>query len=283
MIPSSGNDPGNGSFVDVALAVGGFLAWTYLLASLVLVPITKRRAFKERKVIAAQLINNIDEQSETEFCLYLRPYFSDYRFGLQSDRLSLDSLEFGRWLSFEDAVAQAVDRQHSVVALGGNRGADGPAEIVVPDRNWQDAVTKLMEHASLIVIVPFSQPATRWEVKQVFRKSMLDKTVFIVPPLTENYVSLNAAMFNEDKIPWDVYEYSHTVFGLEGFQLPKFRGDGGMFWYDNVLDEWAMHPFSGLMDCTPKNLRRLIFDVRSIASVPNFVRLLPKRRLRLVE
>lgn len=282
-ISGTGNYADRGSFIELALAVSGILALIYLAASWILVPATKRMAFKERKGVADHLIKNIGQNSDVNFCLYLRPYFSDYCFGLQSSRFSLNSLAFGRWLSFEDAVAQAIDCKCSVVTLGGNRGKDGPAEIVVPDRDWQDAVTTLMEHASLIVVIPFSQPATRWEVKQVFRKSMLDKTVFIVPPLTDNYVVLNAAMFNEDKIPWDVYEYSHKVFSLEGFQLPKFRGDGGMFWYDKVLDEWAMHPFSGVMDCTPQNLRRLIFEVRNIPSVPNFVRLLPKRRLTVVK
>lgn len=113
------------------------------------------------------------------FVLYLRPFASTDAFKIR--------VRYGQGVAtyeLEEVLSKAVRPFGLLIALGGSVEHVGAARIKSTDVNWQEAVTRLMRQALLIVMVPSARPGTLWEIQQLLAENWIVKTAFIDAPNT---------------------------------------------------------------------------------------------------
>ena len=113
------------------------------------------------------------------FVLYLRPFASTDAFKIR--------VRYGKGMAtyeLEEVLSQAVRPFGLLIALGDSVEHVGAARIKSTDVNWQEAVTRMMRQALLIVMVPSARPGTLWEIQQLLAENWIVKTAFIDAPNT---------------------------------------------------------------------------------------------------
>lgn len=95
----------------------------------------------------------------------------------------------------EESLDDAIGLNAMFVALGDRLASYGAAKITVKDEDWQNMFYRLANASQLIFMLPGSSAGALWELEQIAASpSLLDKTVFIMPPEHEwALVSVEAA------------------------------------------------------------------------------------------
>lgn len=189
-----------------------------------------RRVQTDRDRYAAALLVHLDQgaTSSSDFALYLRPFFADRRFALTGDgSLDYNAVRFGGTKSLEGLVADALDTQKTLLAIGGLHSGRGPGRVVVPDDQWQAVFQQLAHAAPMIVAMPFAQSATAWEIKTLAEGGLLNKVMFVVPPL--NTRMRGQFRGQKTKTTADIYNASRRQFRDAGILMPELGEWGGIF------------------------------------------------------
>ena len=213
----------------------------------------------DRNKFANRLISEGSGTYNHEFSLYLRPFILDNEINISPDIRSDEIFSSFLMTNFENCVAQAVDKTHPIVSLGTERASFGPGASSTHDDRWKDVILDLMEHASLIIVVPIIQPATMWEIQQIFIKNYLSKTVFIVPPY--KFLSLS----DRNKLPGQILDSIYRS-GIEklhrvGINLPFVNSNGGLFWLHSP-NLWRVRYFKKREHFSYLTVRNAIFQSR---------------------
>lgn len=85
-------------------------------------------------------------------------------------------------IELEELLAQAAEATGELVGLGRHGEHAGAGRIEVDDDEWQLAVSKLVEQADLIFLIPHHTPGTLWEVEQMLDSDNMHKLIVVKPP-----------------------------------------------------------------------------------------------------
>lgn len=169
---------------------------------------------------------------DAPFTLYLRPFVStDAISEIKQQFVQVGALHGNAphlamgsdRLEFEAQIERAVRPFGQMVALGLPMEHEGAGRILVGDDEWQAAITSLMDHARLIVLLPSPRPGTLWEVDQLLASDRMQKTIIIDPP--------NAASDRSDYDPVAEWENIRTAFDARGYTLPEDDPDGQLVYF----------------------------------------------------
>jgi hypothetical protein len=93
---------------------------------------------------------------------------------------------YRRGFTFEEMLAEEMADIGPLIAVGspGEKlppfGAD---RLYLSSMDWRGAVRRLMDDAALIIVVVADTDNIRWEIREIYKRNHLSKTVFIIPPL----------------------------------------------------------------------------------------------------
>jgi uncharacterized protein (DUF983 family) len=82
-------------------------------------------------------------------------------------------------LDFEALLAEALDQDFPLIALGKPGEAVGAGRVELNDQTWQPAVKLLAQAAQCIVVIPSDTQGTLWELEWLFREQFLQKTLIL--------------------------------------------------------------------------------------------------------
>jgi hypothetical protein len=90
----------------------------------------------------------------------------------------------------ETLLAAVMEPIAPVIALGKGGEQVGAGRVDVPDDRWQEAFAVLARSAHAIFLLPSMHDGTHWEVDFLVREpALLDRTVFLVPPVFSGNIS----------------------------------------------------------------------------------------------
>ncbi|MEM7006089.1 MAG: hypothetical protein AAF498_09435 [Pseudomonadota bacterium] len=177
------------------------------------------------------------------FVLYLRPFSSTDAMGETQISAVPVQTAGGRQLiigtdnlEFETQIEQAVRPIGMMVGLGRPLEHEGAGRISLSDDVWQEAISALMAHAELIIMLPSPDGGTRWEVETLLRSDLMNKTVIVDPP--------NHASRRKDYDPVGEWAEARNVFAEEGYTLPEDAPDGQLVWFGSEREPAAFHQLS---------------------------------------
>ena len=119
--------------------------------------------------------------------VYLRS-FKDDRLSIRADgtRDMVDLLTLHRRFNYERVLIASSRHFGPVVALGepGERVPPvGAFRLYLEHENWKAGVTSLLNDSRFIVVSLGETPSVAWEITEVKELGLLDRTVFVVPPV----------------------------------------------------------------------------------------------------
>ena len=136
-----------------------------------------RRNQKRRDISATRLNDLIakDSPDVEHFAVYLRPFASTDRLEARSRRGSVDRPgEIPAHLDLEAVLTRAFRKTCPLVALGRQGETyEGAGRIEVSDDEWQNAIRKLSDQASMLLIIPSAHPGTLWELNRLAKDPQL--------------------------------------------------------------------------------------------------------------
>ena len=189
---------------------------------------------KGRDLEAARVWQRIQDGRPTKpFVLYLRPFISTNQIAAEDFKLApVRSAPGGpvhlapamERVEFEEEVEQALRRIGPVIALGKPLEHMGAGRIEVTDKVWQDAIGRLMDEATLVVLLPSPRPGTSWEIERLISSGHLQKTILIDPP---NEAGSSDASYD----PVEEWAGVRESFSGKGYQLPEDAPEGQLIWF----------------------------------------------------
>jgi hypothetical protein len=140
------------------------------------------------------------------FCLYLRPFIT-------TNKITIGEMDL------ETILAYCLSRISPMIALGHPGEHIGAGRIKTTDEHWQEEITRLIDKANLIFIVPSHREGTLWEIKNLAQEKYLSKTIFIMPP----NILFEGEAYEQQ---WAKALEAAKVYGL---QIPPYTREGLFF------------------------------------------------------
>jgi hypothetical protein len=257
-----------GNIGNVIGATIVFLLFMFVFVFLVIrarkkIRTSAEQAQGDRNRFALKVVGSRGLGTETGFCLFLRPFLLDGAIKTETNIYAEDIFTGIINNTVENSLTQAIDRKYPVVALGGEPVTFGPGGAAVKDGDWADLILDLMDVAQLIVVVPFAQPSTLWEIKQIHMRGFLHKTVFFVPPHSAK--SQSDMMRNRGIDLAQLYDSSIERFKKDGIPMPRMGPTGGLYWLHGQRDAgplWRYRTFRRSHHLSYKTIRKIILEVR---------------------
>lgn len=165
----------------------------------------------------------------------VRRYLMTNRFTANSSVFRLP-IEPPRY-SLESAVMRAFVPSFGFISVGGGVDDLGAGRLMNVGMEWQEIVRDLLKRSDLFVcLIPSGSAGVQWEVSELRRAGLLDKTMWIMPPA--------------DAVPSGEHEWNSATFGLAPMRiaLPRFREAGGFFFLDCEGVVRHEEPFSALWE-----------------------------------
>lgn len=120
-------------------------------------------------------------------------------------------------VDLEAALAEVVEAEIPMVALGEPGEHFGVGRIKTTDQQWQDDLRVLAEKALVLFAIPSDRPGTLWELDFIREQGFLRKTVFIMPPKAQRKA-----------MPW-AEKWQQITSGVKHLQLPPYEKHGLVF------------------------------------------------------
>jgi hypothetical protein len=125
-----------------------------------------------------QRVLNQDQEEQTKFGLYLRPFVSTDHLPVQTSNFRSRGSFDNRAVHFdiETMLKRAFNKKLELLALGRPEDIEeGVARLTVDNNGWQDIVQSLADRATFIIMVPMLRQGTLWEI----RMALVDKAIQI--------------------------------------------------------------------------------------------------------
>lgn len=120
------------------------------------------------------------------FVLFLRPFDTLQRLTAQGRAPRLGG--YTDHVDYEEVLVAAFDGWMPVVAVGEALDQDrlstsfaGVGRATTTAESWKVVVARLVAEASIILVVPFANEGTQWEIERVVRSGAIERTVLIMP------------------------------------------------------------------------------------------------------
>ncbi|MEW8111188.1 MAG: hypothetical protein AB2802_19090 [Candidatus Thiodiazotropha endolucinida] len=102
------------------------------------------------------------------------------------------------------------------MCVGNGEKDVGVGNIIVPDSEWKELVSKLIMYADHVFIMPFPSKGILWEIDEIINNSdYLDKTLFLMPPALH-------ILGDRDK-NWSEVQ---SLLNFKGYHLPNYSKKG---------------------------------------------------------
>jgi hypothetical protein len=211
--------------------------------------------------VAKSEFSGTDADSKAKVALYLRPFEFDGCYLMTMPRTGLLHVPTEFEKDFTDICRRS---QIALIGLGGvpnSRRLGSAGRASTTDLHWKSKVVEQIERALFVVIVPFSNPGTLWELEFICsNRKWLDKTLFIMPPRPQ---SLLHAVMNKQYLPFRacVEERWNTVrveLQRMMIQLPVYDEKGGVFRINGYGEAHCVTPLDDMRD---SDLERLIVHI----------------------
>ncbi len=217
-----------------------------------------------RDLRAQQLCDALlDGQPPTEpFVLYLRPFASTDQIDAEVAKSVRVSGPTGTQvvfatdrIEFEEQIEKALRPFGLLVGLGRPLEHIGAGRIVVSDEIWKQAISAMMDHSELIVLLPSSIGGTSWEVGELMKSGRMNKTIVVDPP--------NAAGARRpDYNPAAEWRNIKAAFGGGGYDLPDDDPDGLLLYFGDQTEPIAEVRLSFDGDNDVRRFARRILKMR---------------------
>lgn len=140
----------------------------------------------------------------------------------------------------ESLVIELLEQRGALLCVDESSFQHGMGRIAFRDDEWQDAVLKLCECATAIVMYPAATTGTFWELSQLAGHGWLDRTIFFMPPHVVGTGSRApgwlrrafAALPEDARRRFDLrdgWEQARARAAALGVALPAYRDAGGLF------------------------------------------------------
>lgn len=199
-----------------------------------------------------------------DFSLYLRAFETTGR--SPQEHLGADGgglpgfdvrSEDEQFLDFETALAEAMEPNAPLVALGLRGEHVGAGRIEVAEDRWQEALKSLAQRAMVIFLLPSGRPGTRWEIESVQSRGLLWKTIFIMPPSPSRGFFAGLAPNKRKVVQWeDAWEVTLSQIHDLDLQLPEYSPTGRMFLLSSDGQIEFEEGLRGMQD--PRTLRQAL-------------------------
>jgi hypothetical protein len=214
-----------------------------------------RRAQTRRDVAATQLAHALAQGASDadRYALYLRPFAI-------TDRLAAQSLGTGAetpnevpvHVDLESLLARVLRKECPLIALGREgEMQEGAGRITLPDKDWQDTISRLADYAAILLIVPSAHIGTLWELAHLAERKLIGRTLFVMPEQPRTTPS-GVFYTSEDDRLFDVgirnYKESAHTYDIAGewaqaigagskifMRLPTYSPAGALFTLDPIL------------------------------------------------
>ncbi len=156
--------------------------------------------------LAAARARALMQQDPRKPLLYLRSFGDDHlklRMAIYGPLGLLQRLSPRRFARFEQVIARHLAIAGPVVAVNrpGTRLAPlGAARESLPDDRWQEEVDDWMRRASWIVVSAAPEqvpPGLEWELDQITKRTLWERTLLVLPPITDAELRARWARFAE--------------------------------------------------------------------------------------
>jgi hypothetical protein len=262
----SGRDWVNRKIIEIGLGdFGGYGGWitvviagSIFMLGVVLASHNKKKLQKLRDVEA--VLDYDEDENIADRALYLRPFFTDSKIGLQNPFYS-------RWsggvsseppgLGPEEFIGRVLEPYINVREVEGSDKTIGLGRLRISDsERWQSVVIRSIMEAPLIIVLPsLSQPknnkeisglSTMWELKQLVELNRLDSTIAIMP---------NSDWFHRKTIRknWEEACSKGKEFGLV---LPEYSKKGCIIIFEHKNKIWQPLKIFGQSGTSQKRLAR---------------------------
>lgn len=217
-----------------------------------------------RDLRAQELCDTLLEgQPPTEpFVLYLRPFASTDQIGADVAKAVRVSGPTGAQVvfgtdrvEFEEQIEKALRPIGLLVGLGRPLEHVGAGRIVVSDEIWKQAISAMMDHAELIVLLPSALGGTSWEVGELLKSGRMNKTIVVDPPN-------NAGARRPDYNPAAEWRNIRAAFGGGGYDLPDDDPDGLLLYFGDQTEPIAQVRLSFDGDSDVRRFARRILKMQ---------------------
>lgn len=169
------------------IVVGGGIVFPALcgLSARALSQSHKRGEQTKRDKRAAEIMRECTAGSAQDFSLYLRAFETTarmpYEAGFSVSAVDLRQADDAE-TDLETGLAEAVEGDIPLVALGKPGEHHGAGRILTSDDRWQSDLALLADKATILFMVPSVRPGTLWEVDRIISDRLLHKTIWFQPP-----------------------------------------------------------------------------------------------------
>lgn len=206
---------------------------------------------------AQALVESKTQAIPSNLVMYLRPFDSTNKYFINSEWMNIFS-EYGLSYDVSDdiemLISKSLQRKYEFVALGKPGEHRGAGRILVNEKDWKEQVERLSKGSLFILIIPSHKEGTLWEIEMIMNNGLLDKTIFVIPPL-------NGLLYTcESNVEHLSREKTQEACEGLGLRLLMTEQDGGMYKVvkKDGKDKLVKKPFPKL---SIKQWRNTIIDI----------------------
>lgn len=175
---------------------------------------------------AQALVESKTQAIPSNLVMYLRPFDSTNKYFINSEWMNIFS-EYGFSYDASDdiemLISKSLQRKYEFVALGKPGEHRGAGRILVNEEDWKEQVERLSKGSLFILIIPSHKEGTLWEIEMIMNNGLLDKTIFIIPPLNRLLYTCGS---NDEHLSRRKTQEACEELGLS---LPMNEQDGGIY------------------------------------------------------
>ena len=212
------------TFAFAVMAIGGILGG-------VLSRFHKKKEQRKRDARAEEFLGLAKTNRAPGFSLYLRAFETTGRMPREAAGQMMPGLDpridSDRNTDFEAELAEAVEKDTPMVALGKPGEQIGAGRAASSESRWQNDIATLGSSAIVIFMLPSTRPGTLWEADFLLSNSLLNRTVFATPPRKSRWIFLPR---NRDDYDWEEnWVTVRRAMSERKIEFPEYDENGQFF------------------------------------------------------
>lgn len=152
-------------------------------------------------------------------------------------------------INLEDFLVSYADQYGDVVSLGNSvkvgEHLAAAARFECKNREWKETVSEFLTNADVIILLPSLKSGTRWEMDEILRLGLLDRTLIVNWPAESNLVR-NTAPYD---LNWNAIQ---SYFAKNARKLPNQTRNGAIYLFSGANE--SPFSFEPLMPSTMKTI-----------------------------
>ena len=146
-------------------------------------------------------------------------------------------------LTVEAALERALGGRFTTLTVGGGYDVLGMGRMTVnyapsggEEHSWKEIVQRTLDLAVWIVILPDTTAGVEWEIEEISKRGMIDRTAFVMLPLS---VDASAA---------SRWQSAKEILKAPAGALPDYQPEGAFVFFEFPSSSFRELPFSAMYD-----------------------------------